>query len=219
MLQRFILALVMAFATQGIAWADIQVEAPDVHVGDLWHFRTVDGFTNETTLEFTHRVVEVNDREIVVQLKNKNAKGSELRYYNHEWNSVDSGDVKFYPFYPAYKFPMSVGGAWKQEYRTTATNGKASTGYLSGKVVAFEKVTVPAGVFDAYKTEADVETQGTDANANITKAHRVTWYAPAIKNYVRIEITTSSDGRVRSKNITELVESSLQDKRALPVAP
>ena len=47
--------------------AGAQSPAPDVHVGDSWKFRTLDGFTNETQFEATQRVVEINGREIVVE--------------------------------------------------------------------------------------------------------------------------------------------------------
>jgi hypothetical protein len=211
-LQNQILALFMACSMSGYAWAETQVEAPDIHVGDSWHYRTVDGFTNETTLEFTHRVVEVNEHEIVIQLQNKNAKGTELRYYNRDWNSLDVGNTKFDPYYPAFKFPMGVGVNWRQEFRSTTTSGQSNSAFMNGKTLAFEKVTVPAGVFDAYRIESDIESHSTDANANSSKGHKTTWYAPAIKNYIRSEVTVSSEGRVRSKSVNELVEYSLQNQ-------
>ncbi len=215
MLQRLFLASLLTSAMFGIAWADTPVGAPDVHVGDIWHYRTMDGFTNETKLEFTHRIVEVNDREIVVQLKNKNSNNLELRYFNRDWNSLDVGSTKFDPYYPAYKFPMSIGVAWKQEFHSTATNGQSYSAFMNGRVVALEKVTVPAGVFDAYRIECDVESQSTDANVNTSKGSKTIWYAPAIRNYIRSETTISSEGRVRSKSINELVEYSLWDESKL----
>lgn len=211
-MKKLILALVITCSVFGNANADSQIEAPDIHVGDYWRFRTVDGFTNETTLEFTQRVVEVNDHEIVIQLQNKSIKKTELRYYNRHWNSLDVGSTKFDPYYPAFKFPMSVGVTWRQEFRSTSTNGQSNSAFMNGKVLALEKVTVPAGIFDAYRIESDIESHGTDANANSSKGHKTTWYAPAIKYYVRSEITVSSEGRVRSKSVDELVEYSLRDQ-------
>ena len=72
-------------------------------------------------------------------------------------------------------------------------------------------MTVPAGTFDAYRIENDIETRDTGADANITKGHIITWYSPTAQKYIRRESTTFSGGRVRSNSIDELVEYSLED--------
>ncbi len=66
--------------------------APDVHVGDIWKFRTLDGFTNETQFDATHRVVEINNREIVIELHNLSKDKTALRYFTREWNAVDTDE-------------------------------------------------------------------------------------------------------------------------------
>ena len=192
-------------------WADAQVGQPDVHVGDLWKYHELDGLTNETTNEFSHQIVEINDHKITIQLKNKKMPGSALRYYNREWNPIDNGVVKYDPFYPEYKFPMNIGVTWKLDYRSTNTQRQSFSSVSNGKIVALEKVTVPAGTFDAYRIENDIETRDTGADANITKGHIITWYSPTAQKYIRRESTTFSGGRVRSNSIDELVEYSLED--------
>lgn len=198
-------------ATFSLVWADQSVVAPDVHVGNWWRYQTVDGFTNEPSVEFTHRIVDINEREITVQLKNKNVKASELRYYNRDWNSLDVGTAKFEPYYPGLKFPMMVGNKWKEQYRITATNGKSSTAFMVGSVSALEKVTVPAGVFEAYRIESHADSHLADESADSSQGQKISWYAPAIKNIVRSEVTVMSGGRVRSKSVTQLVEYSLEE--------
>ena len=54
---------------------------PDVQVGDSWKFSTLDGFTHETQFESLHRVVDVNDREIVIELRNLTKDKTALRYF------------------------------------------------------------------------------------------------------------------------------------------
>lgn len=210
-------SIVLEFQSDGTLYTlDVHGEgkvAPDVQVGDLWRYRSLDGFTNEVTLEFSQRVVEINDLEIVVQLQNKNTTQRQLRFYNRDWNSVDMGDVKYDPFYPDHKFPMSVGMAWQQEFLSTKVGGQSYSMFSNAKIVTLEKVKVPAGVFDAFRIENDIETISTDANADSSQAHIITWYAPALRKYVRRESVVSSGGRVRSKKIDELIEYSLRDKR------
>jgi len=196
----------MAFTN---AWADVQMGQPDIHVGAIWQYRKIDGFTNETVYKFSQRVVSVNDHEIVIQLKNTIKEGAWLRYFTREWNPVDVGDIKFDPFRPEFKFPMSIGGTWNLNFGLTE-HGRSFLSLFKGKIVALEKVTVPAGTFDAYRIEIDAETRGTDANAHVSNSHIITWYSPEVQKYIRRESTTSSDGRVRNKNIDELIEYSLK---------
>ncbi len=207
---RFCTFAALLCVAAGIAAAPVPSAAPELHVGDSWTYRTLDGFTHETRLEFTHRVVEVNDREIVDQYhKSGNETKTALRYFNRDGNPLDTGDTRFEPYYPEYKFPMSAGMAWTDKFTSFTTDGNVFTGYVTGKVSALEKVTVAGGTFDAYRIEKDAETRGTGANSVVTKAQITTWYAPAVKRYVRREAVTTRDGRVRDHYIEELVEYKL----------
>jgi hypothetical protein len=213
MMRRLFLIMLLAPLCFGFARAQESVDAPLVHVGDWWKYRTVDGFTNEPSAEFTHRIVELNDREITVQLQVKNVKTTELRYFNRDWNPLDVGKAKFEPYYPGQKFPTKVGDKWRQEYRAISTNGQTNTAFLIGTVVAYEKVTVPAGIFDAYKIETHIDAHSTDESATSSRSVKTIWYAPAVKKYVRSEAVISSDGRVRNKTVDELIEYSLKDDK------
>jgi hypothetical protein len=215
MLRRLLVfSILFVLGILGAAWADSSVGIPDVHVGDIWKYRSLDGYTNETKVEYSHRIVKLTDQEITIQIKNKNVKGEKLQFLTREWNPLDTDGTKFEPFYPEYKFPMSVGASWTQEYKTFNISG--STGFVRAKIVALEKVTVPAGTFDAYRIERDIEVQSTTADANTTKGRIITWYAPSVKKYVRREAMTFSNGRERSKEVNELLEYSLQGKSAAP---
>jgi len=79
-----------------------------------------------------------------------------------------------------------------------------------------EKVTVPAGTFDAYRIERDIGSRKANADANITKGRIITWYAPAVKKYVRRESMIFSNGRERRKDVDELLEYSLREESAAP---
>jgi hypothetical protein len=185
--------------------------APDVHVGDNWKFRTLDGFTNEIQFEATQRVVEINDREIVIELHNLSKDKTALHYFTREWNVVDTGDGKYDPYYPEFKFPLAAGVTWSEKYTWISSTGVASSGYVAAKVSAQEKVTVPAGTFDAYRIDRDQEVRDNNETAMVTKTHMTTWYSPAARRFVRREWTVTRDGRVRSKAAMELVEYTLAE--------
>ena len=77
-------------------------------------------------------------------------------------------------------------------------------------MIGYEKITVPAGTFDAYKVNVVIDASGTDEDANIGNTVESYWYAPSVKRYVKQELTFKRDGRVRNKDIYELLEYSLQ---------
>jgi hypothetical protein len=216
MLRRLLLIFFAAVGILANAWAHSSEGIPDVHIGDMWKYHSIDGYTNETTLEFSHRIVKLNDKEITIQLRNKNVSATKLQFFTREWNSLDSGGTTFEPYYPEYKFPMSVGAFWNQEYKSSDTHGAMCSSFVRAKVVALEKVTVPAGTFDAYRIEREIEARSAGADANFTTGRIITWYAPAAKKYVRREEVIISHGRERSKKVDELIEYSLQKKSEIP---
>lgn len=213
MLQKFMLVpIFIVFSLISTTWAGNQAEIPDVHIGDIWKYRELDGYTNETNIEYSHRIVKLDSNEIVIQLQNKKVNARQLKYYTREWNQTESADVKWEPYNPEYKFPMNVGDSWNQKFRFSKTNGASFSSLVQVKVVAFEKVVVPAGTFDAFKIVRDIETRSTDSDANIIKGHIIAWYAPSAKKLVRAESITFANGRERAKKVDELVEFSIQEK-------
>jgi hypothetical protein len=208
-------AIVAAVFLCSAAAAGAPTPAPDVRVGDNWKFRTLDGFTNETQFEATQRVVEMNDREIVIELHNVSKDKTGLRYFTREWNAVDTDDGKYDPYYPEFKFPLAAGATWSDKYTWLSIAGVASSGYVTAKVSGPEKVTVPAGTFDAYRIDRDQEVRSNNENAIVTNTHMTTWYAPAVRRFVRREWTVTRDGRVRSKTAVELVDYTLAEHAAL----
>ena len=216
MLTKIFLPMLVALGILGTAWAENSVGIPDVHVGDMWKYRNIDGYSNETNVEFLHRIVKLNDKEIVIQLQNKNVSGKRLEYLTREWNITDSGEVKWEPYNPEYKFPMSVGITWNQEFKWSNNRGASYSSFVRAKIVAFEKVTVPAGTFGAYRIERDIETRSTGADANVVTGRMITWYAPVAKKYVRKESIAFSNGRERDKNIDELLEYSFRENLPTP---
>jgi hypothetical protein len=186
--------------------ATTAASAPEIRVDDTWTYRILDGFTHETQSEVTQRVVEVGESEIVTQLRSTKSDKPRLRYFSHDWNVIDSGDLKYDPYFPEYKFPLAAGMNWNSNFTSSGNDGNAYSGYLRAKVAALEKTTVPAGTFDAYRIDIELETRSENANSILTESQITTWYAPAVRRFVRRLVTASRDGRVRSKSEEVLIE-------------
>ena len=184
---------------------------PDVNVGDRWVLQHTNGMSNEKDYTSIDSVVGVTDNEIKLQLKIKGKPNSVIQTFTREWNPVDMSDAKFDPFLKNFEFPLQTGKKWKASAdKMVFSNGKHGKFYLKGEVVAFEKITVPAGTFDAYKVSLEVEASGTDEEANSGKTIETLWYAPAVKHCVKTIHELTREGSVRSKDINELLEYSLR---------
>ena len=107
--------------------------------------------------------------------------------------------------------PLQVGKKWDGVAdKRLFSNGKHGKFNLKGEVVSFEKVTVSAGTFDAYKVVLTIDAASTDEDANIGNTVATFWYAPSVKREIKSEYVFTKDGRVRSRDLFELLEYSLR---------
>jgi hypothetical protein len=200
------LGLVLAAA----AHAEI-ADKPDVHVGDRWSWQHTNGLANERDYTTIEDVLEVSDAEIKTRERVKGKPSSSVAAFTREWNPADVVFARYDPFLRELSFPLQVGKKWDGSAdKMLFSSGKHGKFFLRGEVIAVEKVTVPAGTFDAYKIVLHIDAAATDEDANIGNTVETIWYAPTVKRYVKFENTFSRDGRVRTKDVNELLEYSLR---------
>lgn len=186
-------------------------QKPDIHTGDLWSWQHINGLVNEKDYTSIEDVVDVSDKEVQTRIRRKGRSGSAIAIYSREWNPVDVVSARYDANLKKFDFPLQVGKKWDGTAdKMLFSNGKHGKFFLKGEVLAFEKITVPAGTFDAYKILLTLDAIGTDEDANIGHTVETYWYAPSVKREVKIENTFSRDGRVRSKDVLELLEYSLR---------
>lgn len=96
-----------------------------------------------------------------------------MNHYNPDFSSPD---VHFLQ----YQFPLTIGKTWS--YMVSGTyNGRAYTWRIERKVEAMESVTVPAGTFDSVRISGH--------HCNTSDGYCgdfVVWYAPKVRNAVKI---------------------------------
>ncbi len=190
------------------AWGDApSIDTPDVHAGDMWKYRILDGFTNEETDQISSRVVEMTDTEILTQEEWTKGKSKVLQIFDRQWNFKDNGRGRWVPLRPEFKFPLSVGSNWSQTFQySDFKTGATFSGLANVRVLGSEQVTVPAGTYYSIITDMEIELRSGDTDANEIKNSFKVWYAPAVNRAVRIEWQTFSNGRIRGKTITQLIE-------------
>lgn len=92
--------------------------------------------------------------------------------------------VKYSPELSALNFPLEVGKNWSSNYSGfTADNNASWNSKLKCEVKAFEKVSVAAGSFDAFRIDCEDSWQ---AGSYSGVSHSSTWYAPQVKEVVKV---------------------------------
>jgi hypothetical protein len=87
------------------------------------------------------------------------------------------------PHYSPIEFPLFVGRSWSTNfaYQNQQTGRAYASVWLSFKVEAFEKVTVPAGTFDAFRI-----------GGGETGVHWTYWYAPEVTFLTKVRVERNS---------------------------
>ena len=88
------------------------------------------------------------------------------------------------------RFPLEVGKRWRYEtdwlFKPKGSRGRSS---VDVAVVAFEKIRVPAGEFDAFRLASREALSGTSpiGSQYAGETTRTYWYAPAARAIVKME--------------------------------
>ena len=104
-------------------------------------------------------------------------------------------------FYPSEFF---IGKRWKSEFRQDRFNGLSYTFRFTLRVVAREKITVPAGTFDAWR----IESEGFNIQLGARQTNKI-WVVPGINADIANETQVRlSNGRITQFDRQELVKFS-----------
>lgn len=151
------------------------VAARPQHVpGERWIYRR-DGKRHE--IEFVRYEGDVNITRRITE-----GERTELWYSSADLNPIkvvtEDGEVirQYQGEYLLYQFPLELGKSWTSNYVSLGNVVRRVT----GRVVAYEEVKVPAGVFWAFRIE--IENQRTDRRLPATE---ILWYSLAVKRFVK----------------------------------
>jgi len=185
------------------------IAAPVVVVGDSWTFQYTDVWKNEPGSLRRVEVTAINDYGIEADYKGVDT-GEVFAHqrFSREMNPFDRGSKHFAPAFARYAFPLEAGKTWSSEaIADNPTTGKHFRYQIEGKALGWEKIKVQAGEFDAMKIEIIAYYQNDEIvrNRGSAKSTETIWYAPAVKNYVKLEYQdTDRNGRVANRDMWEL---------------
>ena len=167
--------------------------APQYRVGDRWVYRVRDGFANPTIYEETHAVTAVGTDGVTVNVIVTGGGHTVQRV--ERW--VDGGrmaqgallDIETRRFdepLVMFRFPMQPGSTWTQRVgNVDLYTGRRGPIARYVRVAGQERVTTPAGTFDAVRLNVIMQLDDEEFWRWPTDATYTVWYAPAAKAPVR----------------------------------
>lgn len=169
--------------------------APDLKVGDRWVYRGREGFRVGMEWEETHEVTAIDANGITVRVSYN---GESLRGDRSEiWQApglvkqgalMDIETRRFATPLERYVFPLTPGQTWNQWVdnfnETTRKPGRINR-YVH--VLGWDKVSTPAGTFDAVRLRVFMRLDDDEFWRDATQANYLVWYAPAVGATVREE--------------------------------
>jgi hypothetical protein len=169
------------------------VEAPQYRVGDRWVYRITEGYRVKAIYDETHTVTGIGADGITVEVVMKGPRLDAVR--TERWPSpgrVTQGSLfdvetrRFREPLERYRFPLVTGSTWNERPHNFNEYLKRE-GQISHyvRVGGLEKVTTPAGTFDAVRLSVMMRLDDEEFWRYPTECNYVVWYAPAVKAAVR----------------------------------
>ena len=180
----------------------------EAQLGDHWTYELRDEITGDVKSTISNTVTDVSPSEVSTRIEILGKPNTGYQTFDRAWNMTTNGAWRYAPNDGAgIRGPLSVGKTWP--IKSTETNSTLGVSWKrsgTAKVVGQESVTTRAGTFDTFKIEASFQIQNANDPTKKWQAENQTWYAPAINHWVKRAALTRSDGRVRERNVIELVE-------------
>ena len=191
------------------------IEAPngvepmeEPQTGDHWTYELRDDITGDVKSTITNTVTDVSSSEIGTRVGLLGNSNSGYQTFDHSWNMISNGIWRYTPNDgTGIKPPLAAGKTWA--FKSTDFNSTAGASWKrsgKSKVLGQESLTTRAGTFDTFKIETTIQVQNANDPTRKVQVEQQTWYAPAIDHWIKRTAVSRSDGRVRDKSTTELVE-------------
>jgi len=174
------------------------VAAPALKAGDMWTYRQIDEYANREVDRISRAVSSTGPRDIrVVTRSNDGHVLGEARFSSPgllatgQLGGHATGTLE--PALQLTPYPLREGETWSQNVRADASGQDERKTRISGKVVGWETVTVPAGEFRALRIERSFNLGDATAFQGATLLHETEWYSPQVKGPVKVRIFEDHD--------------------------
>ena len=184
-----------------------------VKAGDSWDYEIRDGITNELTSTVHVTVTQVAEGEIdvrntVTKVKT-NDENSTLIVFDRNWRMKDNEKFKYTPFIDAWGIPdgLAAGKSWTYTRVNSRRTRPQDFKFIgTGKVAAWERITLPSGAaYDAYRIDF-TETQTPVVNNRKIEETVVEWFAPSVNRFVQRTWESRQNGKLSDRTLQFLTE-------------
>ncbi len=169
------------------------VPAPVYRVGDRWVYHVVDGYRTRIEWDETHEVTAIDAQGITVKVS---VKGPAVDVERTErWSApgivlqgalYEAETDRFDPPLVRYRFPLTPGESWSERVRDLdKPPGPYGPITRQVSVGGHERITTPAGSFDAIGMRAIMQLDDETFWRWPTECDYTVWYAPAAGAAVR----------------------------------
>ncbi|MCM8598777.1 MAG: hypothetical protein NFW04_08985 [Candidatus Accumulibacter sp.] len=185
-------------------------ELPAPKVGEVWKYRITDVLTGVELSHFAEELVEIRGDRLVFRRPAGEAAARTV-YFGRSLAACQrlrEGEAEMCD--GQLTFPMRVGN--KSSYDNRPWRDGDGVNSAECEVKAMDKVTVPAGTFDAFRVECEGAWQRMSelqkAWVNSGRIEESYWYAPSVNNVVKSTYVMygGKKGGIYRKTQTELTE-------------
>lgn len=175
--------------------APTSVSAPPVNVGDYWEYAVRDGYTGIARGTYRYQVAHQDAARVVVQVIHEGNLLDTL-VYAPGWNGrelplTNTQRFRYEPVYVAYPYPLTPGKNWYTVLRSIdVQTGRHYNTHVRGKVLGWERISVPAGQFDALKIQREVFAGNMEGWRSQEEISEIDWYVPVVRRAVRTQASS-----------------------------
>ena len=168
---------------------------PTLVVGQSWTYRGREGFRDPLVWEETHEVTAIRPDGITVRVTARGDRVSGERTESlaspgivRVGSLMDIETRRFATPLERFRFPLATGETWNQWIdNVNETTNKAGQINRYVRVGDWDKVSTPAGVFDAIRMRVMMRLDDEEFWRYPTTCNYLIWYAPAVGAPVREE--------------------------------
>lgn len=178
----------------------VEAEAVPFKVGERYGYRKLDLVSGQETGRQQYSIAAIEGDEV------RHSDGKTVS--DLFGNNVRAPDGRRWTPYQFFIQDYALGKRWPARFIVTNAEGKQVEMDFQLRVAARERITLPAGTFDALRIEA----RGANL-ANGAGLERTAWVAPGqMRGFVAMESLTRKDGRIVEGERLELTEHGMESK-------
>jgi len=177
------------------ATAPSTVAPAQVKVGDFWEYAVRDAYTGFERGLHRYEVSHVEPGRVVVDVS-RDGQRLDTAIYSAGWNGLEHPlsnlqRFRYSPAFPAYAYPLEPGKTWYTVVDATdPVTRQTYKVHTQGKVLGWERITVPAGEFDALKVQRYVFAGNSNAVKTQEAIAETDWYVPALRRAARTQASS-----------------------------